>query len=425
MSFEINLEKLIYGGEALGHHQGRTVFVPRALPGERVEVEETRTAKGVTRASPLRVISASPERVEPPCRYFGECGGCQYQHLSVERQPEQKREILRETLRRIGKIVWENEISVHAANPWNYRNQAQFKIAHHDGRAEFGFYEAESHRLVAVDECKILSPRLNAALGALRGESWPQEFAACREIELLADDKDEKMMITLYGEFPPGAGEQLAQHLLGQVPGVVSVGVKRAGGFDVIGDPALHYQVGDFGYRVSPGSFFQVSRHLLPELVQAVTGEARGTLALDFFAGVGLFSLPLARAFQEVIAVEGNAAAARDLTANAQAHQLKNVRAQGESLYDFLRRFARSGPDLAVLDPPRAGVGERSLKLLAGIRPARLHYLSCHPPTLARDLAHLTHLGYTVISIAMFDLFPQTSHIECLAQLARDDRKAS
>ncbi|MGE5325685.1 MAG: class I SAM-dependent RNA methyltransferase [Deltaproteobacteria bacterium] len=424
MPFKLTLDKLIYGGEALGHHEGRTVLVPRVLPGELVEVEETRTAKGVTRARPLRIVTVAPDRVEPPCRYFGECGGCHYQHVNIDRQPEHKREILRETLRRIGKIVWENEIPVHASNPWNYRNQAQFKISHTAERTELGFYAAESHRLVPVDECKILSPRLNAAISALRAEVWPQDFAACREIELLADDKDEKLMLTLHGDIEPEVAQRLAGHL-GKLPGVVSVAVKRDNGFDVFGDPALTYQVEDFRYRVSPGSFFQVSRYLLAELVQAVTGGVEGTFALDLFAGVGLFSLPLARAFKEVIAVEGNTIAAADLAANAQSYQLSNVRAQGASLYDFLRRFARSGPDLVVLDPPRAGVGEHSLKLLAGLRPARLHYLSCHPPTLARDLAHLTHLGYTIISIAMFDLFPQTSHIECLAQLVRNDRKVS
>jgi 23S rRNA (uracil1939-C5)-methyltransferase len=419
MPFEITLEKLIYGGEALGHHEGRTVFVSRALPDEFVEVEETHTAKGVTRARPLRVLTASPERVEPPCRYFGECGGCQYQHLKVERQPEQKREILRETLRRIGKIVWDKEIPVHAAHPWNYRNQAQFKIALSEGRSDLGFYAAESHRLVGVEECKILSPRLNAALAALRGEVWPQEFATCREIELLADDKDDKLMATLHGDFDQAMGRRLAERL-GKMPGVISVGVQRKGSFDVFGDSALNYQVGDLTYRVSPGAFFQVSRHLLPQLVEGVTGGVSGAFALDLFAGVGLFTLPLARAFSEVIAVEGNTVAARDLAANAQAHQLKNVRTVGESLYDFLRRFARSAPDLVVLDPPRTGVGERSLKLLAQFRPVRMHYLSCHPPTLARDLGHLTHLGYTIISIAMFDLFPHTAHIECLVQLVRN-----
>lgn len=422
MTFEVRIEKLIYGGDALGHHQGRTVLVPRVLPGELVEVEEAQTAKGVTRARPLRVIEAAPERVEAPCVYFGKCGGCQYQHLSADRQSEWKREILRETLRRIGKIIWEKEIPVHTAPAWNYRNQAQFKVSQSPGRPEFGFYEAESHRLVSVDQCMILSPRLNAVLSALGGETWPESLSVCSEIELLADDSDDKVMMTLHGPFAPAQAESLAQGFLGRLPGVVTVAVTRNGQIGVYGEPALSYRVGEFRYRVSPGSFFQASRHLLPELAEAVTGGESGSMALDLFAGVGLFTLPLARAFGEVMGVEGNKTAAGDLAANARSHQLENIRAGSESAYDFLRRFARAEPDLVVLDPPRAGVGARTLDLLGKLRPARVDYVSCHPPTLARDLAHLTHLGYTVISIAMFDFFPHTSHIECLAKLVRSGR---
>src|SRR5712692_4841544 len=146
--FEFAPHKLVYGGDALGHHQGRTVLVPRALPGERLEVEEVRTAKGVVRARPLRVLAPAPERVEPPCPYFGRCGGCQYQHFSPERQTAAKSEILRETLRRIGRISWDAEIPARTAHPWNYRNQAQLKVARQeDGQAVLGFFEAESHRL--------------------------------------------------------------------------------------------------------------------------------------------------------------------------------------------------------------------------------------------------------------------------------------
>ena len=159
MPFELTPHKLVYGGEALGYHQGRPVLVSHALPGERLEVEPVRTAKGVVHARLLRVLTPSPQRVDAPCPYFGRCGGCQYQHLGAEQQASAKREILRETLRRIGKITWSGEIPVHAAQPWNYRNQAQLKVARQpDGSVELGFFEAESHRLFPVDACLILSP---------------------------------------------------------------------------------------------------------------------------------------------------------------------------------------------------------------------------------------------------------------------------
>lgn len=426
VSFEFTARKLVYGGDALGHHEGRTVLVPRALPGERLEVEEVRTAKGVTRARPLRVLASAPERVDPPCPYFGRCGGCQYQHLSYDHQPLWKREILRETLRRIGKITWDNEIRVHAAGPWNYRNQAEIKVSRKsDGPTELGFFEAESHHLVPVETCLILSPRLNALLAELRRDEWSGALARCREIVILADDADAKVMMTLGGDFTANDGEALAERCLARLDGVTSVSVECDRGMRTFGEPAISYRVGEFRYRVSPGAFFQASRFLLSQLVEAVTGGASGSLALDLYAGVGLLTLPLAQSFSQVVGVEGNKNAAADLEANARAHHLENVRAAGVSAYDFLRRFAQAGPDLAVLDPPRVGVGRPTLELLGRIRPARIHYVSCHPPTLARDLAYLAELGYGVNSIELFDFFPQTAHIECLARLTRSDRANS
>jgi 23S rRNA (uracil1939-C5)-methyltransferase len=200
----------------------------------------------------------------------------------------------------------------------------------------------------------------------------------------------------------------------------VCVALEFSNRFLVLGKPALNYSVGGFNYRVSPGSFFQASRFLRLELVTSVTGEERGELALDLFAGVGLFSLPLARRFNRVVAAEANLTSASDLKANAEANGLANLRAAGETTYDFLRRFAQAEPDLVVMDPPRGGVDAGSLKLLAALRPRKIHYLSCSPPTLARDLNFLVGHAYQLDSIEMFDSFPQTYHIESLAKLTRN-----
>ena len=437
MSFELTATKLIYGGEALGHHAGRTVLVPRVLPGECVQVEEVRTAKGVVHARPLRILQAAPQRTDPPCPYFGRCGGCHYQHLSPQLQSTSKREILRETLRRLGRIDWKGEIPVRAGPPWNYRNQAKFKIARQPGgQVELGFFEPQSHRVFPVDTCLILSPRLNTVLGELRQPEWARGLADFRQIELFAEERDEEVMITLRGEAAGEEGEQTGHGLLKSIPGVVCVALElgEAGArrshdsgrdarttsnrYRVLGKPALHYSVAGFSYRVSPGSFFQASRFLTLELVTSVTGEERGELALDLFAGVGLFSLPLAQRFKRVVAAEANPTSASDLKANAEANGLPNLRAAGEMTYDFLRRFAQAEPDLVVIDPPRAGVDAGTLKLLAALRPRKIHYLSCSPPTLARDLNFLVRHAYQLDSIELFDLFPQTNHIEALAKVA-------
>ena len=420
MPFELTPTKLIYGGNALGHHAGRTVLVPRVLPGERVEVEEVRTAKGVVHARPLRILLAAPQRSAAPCPYFGHCGGCHYQHLSPQLQSAGKLEILRETLRRIGSIDWTGDIPLHAGPPWNYRNQAQFKVARQPGgRVELGFFEAQSHQVFPVDACLIVSPRLNAVLAELRQPEWAEGLGSLREIDLVADERDEEVMLTLQGESFGAEGEQMGHKLLEKVPGAVCVALAGKNRTRVLGKPALQYSVGEVSYRVSPGSFFQVSRFLTPDLVTSVAGDERGELALDLFAGVGLFSLPLARRFQRVVAAEANPIAVSDLRATAEANGLSNLHAAGETTYDFLRRFAQMAPDLVVMDPPRAGVDAGSLQLLAALRPRKIHYLSCSPPTLARDLKPLARHGYHLESIELFDLFPQTYHIEALARLAR------
>ena len=409
----------------MGHAQGRAVLVPRALPGERLEVEPVRVAKGVVHARPLQVLEAAPERISPSCRYFGRCGGCHYQHLDVEHQVAWKVEIVRETLKRIGKIAWDRKITVHQASPWNYRNQAQLKVAQNEsGEVALGFFEGESHRLVSIDECLILSPRLNEVLGHLRQEQWLDRLRECREVELLANEQDNQVRITLLGNFETGESELLAEDLLRQVDGVVAVAFYDGQRARVFGESAFTYRVGEFKYQLSAGAFFQSSRHLLPEFVTAVTETAPGDLALDLYAGVGLFTLPLARRFRQVIGVEAHPAAARDLEANARSHGLKHVRAAGQSAVDFLRRFAQTGPDLVVLDPPRSGAGKSTLKYLVDLRPRRVHYVACHPPTWARDLACLLERNYRLEEVEMFDCFPQTYHIECLARLVRQDQAA-
>jgi tRNA/tmRNA/rRNA uracil-C5-methylase (TrmA/RlmC/RlmD family) len=333
-----------------------------------------------------------------------------------------------------------------------------------------GFFEAESHRVFPVDACVILSPRLNVILSELRSAAWPLRLAACGEIELLADDRDEKVMMVLRGCSAPvpqfdkltalskvegqTRDEALGRDCLAGLPGVVAVAVeaetpltpalspwerlprlvgrdeeaerRRAGWshtggerhFQVFGEPAIVYRVGEFRYRISPGSFFQVNRFLVQALVAAVTGGESGATALDLFAGVGLFSLPLARRFADVVGVEGQAQSAADLAANTQAHGMNNVRAVAESVFDFLRRCALREPDLVVLDPPRAGVGINALQLLLRLRPKRLHYVSCSPPTLARDLRFLLDHGYELNSVEFFDFFPQTYHVESLVKLS-------
>jgi len=418
--FEFSPVKLVYGGDALGFHAGRTVLAPRVLPGERAEVEEFRRQKGVIHAHPLRILDAASERVEPLCPYFGRCGGCQYQHLAYAAQVAAKVEILRETLRRVGQVKWEAPIPAHSGPEWNYRNQAQLKIASPPGGAPgLGFFQAESNRLIPVDACPILSPRLNELLAVLRSEPWISALAYGREVEVLADDRDDRVMLTLAGSWNPQEAEALGARCLAELAGVATVAVTRDANLRVFGEPHLTYRVGECAYQISPTAFFQSARFLLPELAATVTGEESGGVAIDLYAGVGFFTLPLVKRFEHVIAVEAHAPAAADLAANARTAFGKRIRTHGATAYDFLRRCAQMDPDLVVMDPPRAGVGAETLRLLLDLRPKRLHYVSCSPPTLARDLGFLLQHGYRLDTLEMFDCFPHTYHIESLARLSR------
>jgi len=367
---ELRIEKWVYGGAALARLDGQIVLVPYVLPGETIRARLISRARGLLRAVPVEIISATPGRVIPPCPSFGRCGGCHYQHVGYEIQLAGKIEILRETFGRVGKIEAPVRIDSISAEPYGYRNRIQLHVE--GPRA--GYREAGSHRICPVEQCPIASPRLNRAL---RENIAGRRFARRIEsLELFTNERD------LQGPGSPAA---------------------------------IDYQVGPHAYRVSRGSFFQVNRHLLEPLVERVAEVAPGRLALDLYAGAGLFSLPLAERFDQVIAVEGGRSAHGDLLYNARRAGLP-VRAEHAAVDAFLESFS-DRPDLVVADPPRAGMGKRVVNGLLRLRPPRLVIVSCDPATLARDLSSLLAAGYQIERLTMADLFPQTYHIEAVVDL--------
>ena len=429
---QVTIEKLIYGGDGLAHHDGATVFVPFVLPGEKTETSAIERKKKFVRARLDRVVEASRERIAPPCPHFGVCGGCNYQHIPYEGQLEYKLEILRETLRRLGRVEWNGEIKTHASPPWHYRNRAQWKIrsAEKTSRGDeaglgIGYFRANSTALAAVEACPILSPLLENTLKALREAVKAGAFPrSLREIEAFADSSDSELLLTAtFSGFPSEAAE-LAEKFRQIVPQLKSLLF-----FDpprdrmkLFGPGFIDYQTMGVSYRVGHFSFFQVNRFLVEDLALEVTRgnqaseQESGRLALDLFAGVGLFAVPLAKRFERVVAVESNPAAARDLENNVGGQGRIEVRAMDAQ--KFLDRHQEK-PDLVVLDPPRAGLEPGALKSLLRMAPERITYVSCEPPTLARDLAALREGGFDIADLQLFDLFPQTFHIETVVRLRR------
>jgi 23S rRNA (uracil1939-C5)-methyltransferase len=424
---DVRIEKLIYGGEGLAHHEGHTVFAPFVLPDESVSIEPVETRKKFIRGRVAHIKTPSVDRAVAPCPYFGVCGGCDYQHIPYELQLRYKAEILRETLARLGRLHWDGPIVPHASPPFGYRNRVQWKIALEEtGSREIGYFRAGSQKLCAIRQCPIASPRLNETLGVivdlLHSGKLPAES---REIEVFADHDDERLLLNLDLDAANAAAADLAVTLRAALPPAETILIhdRRTDRFELSGPGYITYRVGEHTYRIGHLSFFQVNRFVLHELVRKVMENARGKLALDLFAGVGLFSVPLATRFERLIAVEANAAAARDLEANLQASGAASPNLRHTTVEAFLDHWHEQ-PDLVVLDPPRTGVAARAIARLNKLAPNEIVYLSCDPATLARDLAALagdSHnpRGYQISELHLVDIFPQTYHIEALVRLSR------
>jgi 23S rRNA (uracil1939-C5)-methyltransferase len=426
---ELTIEKLVYGGEGLAHHDGSTVFVPFVLPAERVFAATVEQKKKFIRARVERVLEPSPDRAAARCPHFGVCGGCDYQHIPYEAQLKYKTEILRETLRRLGRIDWTGEITAHASPPWGYRNRAQWKVRPlgEGGTAGMGigYFRASSSALCAVEDCAILSPLLLKSLLALRKATGEGILPrGVREIEGFAGANDSKLLLTVtFAGFPPRA-QELADNLKKALPELESLLFHDPSRerMEIDGPGYVETQVAGSKYRVGHFSFFQVNRFLIDELAGEVAEtETESPMALDLFAGVGLFSVALAKRFSRVVAVESNPAAVRDLETNASGRAApggRGIEVRATDVEPFLGKF-KEQPDLVVLDPPRAGLTPGIIKSLVRLSPPRITYVSCDPPTLARDLASFVAANYEISKLHLFDLFPQTFHMEAVVGLRR------
>jgi len=392
-NFEVTVEKLVYGGDGLGRLNGQVVFAPFVLPGERIRAQAEREKPGLVHARTLEVLSPAAERVPARCPVFARCGGCHYQHAAYEYQLGAKRAILAEELRRVGKMEPPAEIVVVAGEPWGYRNRVQLHVE----SGKIGYREARSHKTCGIGECPIASPKINETIqtlnGMLRDSRWPRML---RSLELFTDEQQIQLNVI---ETDRPVARRFFDWCGERIPGLVEGALDYAGRF-----------------RVSRKSFFQANRFLLDQLVGTAAGDIEGDTAFDLYAGVGLFAPALARKFRQVTAVESGPGAVRDLQFNAERAGLANVRAEQRTVEEFLQGVAEA-PDFVLLDPPRAGLGAAVVRRLCELRPPRVAMVACDPATLARDLAGMAAAGYRVERMAMVDLFPQTFHLEVVAQL--------
>ncbi len=396
----------------MGHAEGRTIFVSLAAPGDVARVRIDRTRGKIAFASIVELVEPSPDRVDPLCPYFGRCGGCDFQQLSYRAQLDAKVEIIRDCLRRIAGLASPPEISITPSpNEWRYRSRANWQVesvARPLGRAagitsfepsptvgslpaqsrKVGYFERGSHVVCDVEDCVVLDAQLELTLETVREVThFPDSLS---EVDAVAGDEGVSLTPPI-GSYGP---VEVTRMLAGET------------------------------YTFSAAAFFQINHALLEALIASALKDQRGTKAVDLYCGVGLFTLPLARRFFQVIAVEGNLVSASFASRNLRDADLNNCIVVDQPVERWLESNVDTigVVDFLVVDPPRSGIEKEARAGLAQLRPRRIGYVSCDPATLARDLKDLFSAGYSLDSIAAFDMFPQTHHVETVVHLTCNAR---
>ena len=409
---EVMIERILPGGLGLAHADDRTILVALAAAGDRVRIRVDRVKGNVSFASIEEIITLSPHRVEPPCPYFGRCGGCDFQQMNYQAQLEAKAEMIRDCLRRLARIENIPGFQVTAApDPWHYRVRAQWQ--YDSVRQRLGDFESGSRNVCDVAECAVLAPPLQSTLESLRGLMTAGSLPDARDFRAAVGNEGVSISPPVRG-IDTTRGDGSDSTFNGQVVRNITRTVQGE------------------SYRFNAESFFQANDGLLPDLIEAALGDAGGMTALELYSGVGLFTLPLARRFSRVIGVESDQAAAKFARDSLAGAGLSNaevfVRDVGVWMDDVKRHdlsrlseesaSALEGKiDFVLLDPPRVGAESRVIGGVLGLQPRRISYVSCDPATLARDLKKLIAGGYQLASISAFDMFPQTHHVETVVHL--------
>lgn len=371
--------------------------MPKVAPGDLVEIApfKAKAKSNFIQGFVTKIVEPSPDRVPPPCEYFGLCGGCDYQQLPYEKQLHWKREIIGELFSR-AKLKLDVEIQTLSAAPLGYRNRTQFHF--HDGRV--GFHQESSHKLVPVASCSVSSPKINEVLAVLNRISKDHRFPKfLKSLEIFTNETDVQFNVV---ETNAPIAKHFFQWLAHEIPGVK--------------DGAINYQAAGYDWKVSYRSFFQVNRFLIDAMTDLTVKNAKGSHVVDLYAGVGLFTLPLSKQFERVTAVESGKVAMYDLSANSKLYDVQNIRIVQANVDSFVTDLV-DAPDLIVADPPRSGLGKVAVEQLARVKAPEIRIVSCDPATLVRDLPALVAAGYRVEEMTLIDLFPQTYHIETLTTL--------
>ncbi|MEN8173331.1 MAG: class I SAM-dependent RNA methyltransferase [Chloroflexota bacterium] len=399
---ELTLNTHTYGGETLGRlADGRAVFVPHTLPGEKVRIETVIEKPRYAKARMLEILNPSPERITPRCPHFGVCGGCHYQHLSYENQLIAKTDILIDQLKRIGKIEDPPvEAVVPSPQPWGYRVDAQFHIS---TAGQLGFQAAHAQGIVPIDECPVLAPAIDQLKPQIDIESIP----GLERVSLRMGSGEDMMLI-----FESSDPEPFSMNL--DFP--ISVIHRGPKGYLVLaGEDFVVTKVKERAFRISAGSAFRIHPQMGAAIVDTVLDGlplTPSSTVLFAYAGIGLISAFTAPHVRRLVAIESSPSAGNDFAINLD--EFENVDLYQAAVENVLPTLDLK-PDYIVVEPPRSGIERHALDGMLALAPGIIVYISTDPSTLARDAQRLSHGGYSIQRLIPFDLFPQTYHIESIS----------
>ncbi len=447
---ELDVHGLNHSGDGVARlPQGQVCFVPGALPGERVSVRLRHPSKRHWQADLIGVLQPSPSRCKPTCILAEPCGGCTLQHWQIEEQSHWKQQLVVDALQRLGHLQLPVQPLLRASEPFGYRNRAVIPLKRHadDGRLRAGYYRRGSHRIVNMNHCPVLDPRLDALIAPIKQDlhdsGWPADADAggeggLRHLALRIGAGTGELLITLISSHDrlPGL-DALAAGWMERWPALVGVCLNLQPHptntlmgettLTVTGLNWLHEQFAGLRLRIAADTFFQVNTQqasqVVPLLSRALSGHGdRGPgLLVDAYCGIGTYSLPLAREGWWVQGLERNQEAVRLARLNAADNQLAERCRFDAVAVDGALAAQLPHCDALLVDPPRKGLDATSLTAILAAPPATMLYLSCDPATLARDLRQLQGAGgYTIEQVQPIDFFPHTSHVETLAVLRRN-----
>lgn len=441
--YEMTITGLTQQGEGVGRVNNFAVFVPGAIPGEKIEAEISEVKRNFAKGNLARIVESVPFRTEAPCRFFEQCGGCQLQHISYEKQLEFKTQQVQDALSKIGGIDTEVSPIIGMEYPWRYRNKGHFHLDKVEGEVRLGFFEPGSHEFVPAKESLLFSSVVNSLLNYLEEQLTLAGISLydsntgrgyLRNIMVRESKATGELMLIFITGTEKWELEEVTKSVREVFPQVQSIyqNINKSKSPVILGNKFilrngkeyLKDTIGPYVFKISPQSFFQVNneqaRVLYSKALEYANLSGKETV-IDAYCGIGSIAIFIASQAKKVIGVEVLETAIEDARQNAKLNNISNTEFVAGKAEKWLPQWVKEGgrAEVIIVDPPRKGCAPELLEAIITAQPERVVYVSCNPATLARDLKYLAANGYKVGEVQPVDLFPQTVHVECVTLMSR------